>query len=88
MVADFLISHREDKDSEHYQELEAAMKDAAATMYIGGHFEAVILLRANCYDSIAGAETVRHHAILNQGKTLMILCAPRLQQRCILSFSL
>jgi len=37
MVADFLISHQEDKDSEHYPELEAAMKDTAATMYLGEH---------------------------------------------------
>jgi hypothetical protein len=39
MVADFLISHQDDgdKDSENYQELEAAMKAVAATVYIGEH---------------------------------------------------
>jgi hypothetical protein len=36
MVADFLIS-QEDKNSELYQELETAMKAAAATVYIGVH---------------------------------------------------
>jgi len=35
-VADFLISHQEKKDGELYQELEAVMKDAASTVYIGG----------------------------------------------------
>jgi hypothetical protein len=38
MVADFLISHQEDKDSENYQALEAMMKAVAATVYIGGHW--------------------------------------------------
>ena len=37
MVADFLISHQEEKGSELPQELEASMKAAAATMYLGGH---------------------------------------------------
>jgi hypothetical protein len=36
MVADFLIS-QEDKNSELYQELETAMKAAAATVFMGGH---------------------------------------------------
>jgi hypothetical protein len=40
MVADFLISHQEDpdKDSEVFQELEAAMKGVAATVYLGEHW--------------------------------------------------
>jgi len=37
MVADFLINHQEEKGSELPQDLEASMKDVAATIYIGGH---------------------------------------------------
>ncbi|OAX32460.1 cytochrome P450, partial [Rhizopogon vinicolor AM-OR11-026] len=36
VVADFLTSNQEDKDNELYQELEATMKAAAATVYIAG----------------------------------------------------
>ena len=38
MVADFLNSQQEDEDSELYKELEMAMKETAATVYIGEHF--------------------------------------------------
>jgi hypothetical protein len=75
MVADFLTSHQDDKDSGLYQELEAEMKAAAASVYIGGH-----LMRACCYwyiltgpHSIAGAETVRHDNIRNRSHDLMPL---------------
>jgi len=37
MVADFLISQQGNKDDELYQELETAMKAAAAGVYLGGY---------------------------------------------------
>ena len=60
MVADFLISQKEDKDSKLYQEHEAIKKTAAATIYIGEYLMTsyyCVLIRR---DYIAGAETVRH----------------------------
>jgi hypothetical protein len=60
MVADFLTSHEEDKDSELYQELEAAMKAAAAGVYIGRHLMASYCCTLTRRKSLAGAETVRH----------------------------
>jgi len=60
MVADFLTSHEEDKDSELYQEHEATMMATAATVYIGKHLMPSYCCTLTRRNSLAGAETVRH----------------------------
>jgi hypothetical protein len=54
-VADFLI-RQEDKNSELHQELEIAMKAAAATVYIGGHWVLSYCCALTGHGLIAGAE--------------------------------
>jgi hypothetical protein len=64
MVADFI--QQEDKDSELYPDLEAAMKAAAATVYIGRHSMLTCCCALTGHGFIAGAETVRRDRFRNR----------------------
>jgi hypothetical protein len=73
MVADFI--QQEDKDSELYPDLEAAMKAAAATVYIGRHSMLTCCCALTGHGFIAGAETVRRDRFRNRSFDSIIWCS-------------